>query len=786
MPDESDAVASSPYALGQLNRALARLTAEREGTAGHRQQAQEKLRRWQDVLAGMASGRITVGSRTPVSDTPAWVTLEVAHGGFATGAYLAEAPLTDDETARLAALPTDLPGVSDRERLNLWYLSDPGQQELLDALNAGHYRVEVPEEAALAAVVLLLRHGFRAEALDLLAELRPLMHRLRFTPRFESIAAPSGTAVRLATAVEAAAALRAVREPLQLTAMRATLRVWNPLHDKLVALWSQTVEGETPYLDEDGGVHGGWPCRRWPRTWADERAAWLADYERACAAHPPSGRHAHRRSNFTRLRLALLSCPDGSGALSARDVGWIRRALANTLTRHGAPQSDRLEAVRAEQATVAARPTHAELAVVVARRLDRYPDGGGVPSLDPIAADVSEQDTGLDIGQAVATGTPIPPHLVDKAARALEAPPDELIRRGVITSGEVLAIVLPQLTSQVVADDIGDPVLAGLYQRTYAAFRRRRSLLLLNLESQVRFEELPWVTALGAGRSPRSDSERSARRVLEQGVMLGLTAFPQTLLPNPLIGEYTALARRAAMQLPLVEEVAADIFMGTFTTKWRASAAVASQSMAGTLYAAYYDLPQESLWTEPVPESRRWGKKTATDFGNLCAERAKEAGKDSRAARFGGYVARNGAVLEQSQILTTHNLAVLVDGLDLSDQVRERAPELVGRTLGWMVTRLGQRAPGSHAALIQVKNAAYAWRQAIFLLSYCELSVQAELVERLRAQVAGSGIATRFRPAVDGLAHVLAGGRFTSDGTAARGSGRRFLGWAVGRHWYLA
>jgi hypothetical protein len=51
--------------------------------------------------------------------------------------------------------------------------------------------------------------------------------------------------------------------------------------------------------------------------------------------------------------------------------------------------------------------------------------------------------------------------------------------------------------------------------------------------------------------------------------MLALTAFPHALLPNPLVAEIRTLAKQAELELPLVEEVAADIFMGTFTTKWR-------------------------------------------------------------------------------------------------------------------------------------------------------------------------------------------------------------------------
>lgn len=139
--------------------------------------------------------------------------------------------------------------------------------------------------------------------------------------------------------------------------------------------------------------------------------------------------------------------------------------------------------------------------------------------------------------------------------------------------------------------------MAGLHEQTYTAFRRRRGLLLLNLEHQVRFTELPWVQALEPYRSPQPDNAASAQRALRQITMLALTAFPHALLPNPLVTEIRALAKQAELELPLVEEVAADIFMGTFTTKWRDAAAVASRLLTGTLYANYYALPAD--WPEP-------------------------------------------------------------------------------------------------------------------------------------------------------------------------------------------
>jgi len=148
----------------------------------------------------------------------------------------------------------------------------------------------------------------------------------------------------------------------------------------------------------------------------------------------------------------------------------------------------------------------------------------------------------------------------------------------------------------------------------------------------------------------------------------------------------------------------------------------------------------------------------------------------------------NGTILEQSQILTTHNLAVLVDALGLRDRVAGLAPDLADRAFAWLVHRLRQRQPTWHAQLQAVKNAAYAWRQALYFLSLCPAHAHAEALARLRSQVQAGGedFQARFGPAVDGLAHVIAGGQFDATGIAPDpGSGRRFLGWTVGPHWIL-
>ncbi|MCH9681353.1 MAG: hypothetical protein K0V04_07965 [Deltaproteobacteria bacterium] len=392
MTDDPTSTASIGYAWARMQRALE--TVRQHADPSVRARARAKLDRWQAVIEGMASGDLSVGRRAPVAETPAWVTLEVMHGGFATGNYLAEGPLLPHESERLATLDPQPSESTPRAQLNRWFLGDEGQGVLSEAIAARRIDVKLPEEGALAVVAWLTEHGYPAEALELTATLQPLMHRLRFYPPLTDKPRPRGSTVTLQTAAEAAVEVRRVQPQPSVETMNEALRVWNPLCDRLVALWSSTVDGALPHLERDDSgqlargrngqpiVAGSWPCRRWPDDWAALREAWLADYTRATKAHRRCRKHAHPRSNFARLRNALKRCPTNSQALDGRAVGWIRRALANTSSRRGAPGSKRRTALRQEQARAAARPSFVAFAQVVATRLDTAEPGRGLAGLD--------------------------------------------------------------------------------------------------------------------------------------------------------------------------------------------------------------------------------------------------------------------------------------------------------------------------------------------------------------------------------------------------------------------
>jgi integrase len=144
---------------------------------------------------------------------------------------------------------------------------------------------------------------------------------------------------------------------------------------------------------------------------------------------------------------------------------------------------------------------------------------------------------------------------------------------------------------------------------------------------------------------------------------------------------------------------------------------------------------------------------------------------------------RNGTVIEQEQILTTHNLAVLFEALGFRDTLRPRLRGLAERCFTWICRSLQQKRDPWKAKLQAVKNGAYAFRQMVFFLAL----LPREETERFLAWAEEhfgeqrADFRDRFDQALAGLRLAVSGGT-----TAATGSGpKRFLGWTTGKHWLL-
>lgn len=85
-----------------------------------------------------------------------------------------------------------------------------------------------------------------------------------------------------------------------------------------------------------------------------------------------------------------------------------------------------------------------------------------------------------------------------------------------------------------------------------------------------------------------------------------------------------------------------------------------------------------------------------------------------------------------------------------------------------------------------IKNAAYAWRQMLFFLSFVTADELAEFIGWARETMADQpdSFQVRFRPAFDGLI-AASQGRTPPAAEARSDDERQFLGWSTSRHWLL-
>lgn len=754
------------YAAWQIAKALTTSTEHDDDAT--RARAKERASKWATILGNILTGSLEYGSRTPVAGIPGWATLEVVGGGFATGNLLAGGPLQAYERKLLETMP-GVPESEARRALNAHFLTDAGIAQLQERIETSCYDVAVPEEGALLVVAWLAKNGHAEDARGILEKISAYFSQLRFYPIPLDQPRRFGSRVHLQDAGTTLQAILGIPPNTHILAQKEACLIWAPLQDRIVALLLETVEE-------------GWPCQNYPNGWGERALSVLGEYRELRKKHTNCGKFERKNTHSAQLLEFLGKCASKPSELTGREAGRLRHILNCCLRKRGAPDSPACAEARRRHAAHVSAPTFHEIAGVVAPRLSRHPKDEGLDDVTQLTAAVTEDEAAKS---GVPAGTVVPLSIQRKIERCLNETVEILVERGLITSGETLAKVLPQMTSGLQAMGIADPTLRQLYAAIYRAFRRRRSLLLLNLEKQVHIGELPWIRAIEPLRKNNVPGRELAKQTLEEITVLTLTSFPFAILPNKLLQELRALVMNAGLDIPLVDELAADIFMGDFSEKFVESAKKAAELLHGSLYATYYGIDYDEVLRIPsrkAAEKRKWfwQSKPVPEFAKLCASRS--------GVSIGTWdPATNGMIIEQQAILTTQNLAALFIGLELPRSMRNQLGEMARQNFSWICKRQQMKIDTWHANLIMVKNTAYAWRQMVFFVSLLTESEIADFLRWAQKHLDKQPVdfQNRFRPALKGLALAANGQSLDSD-AAKTMDARRFIGWSKTQHWLLA
>ncbi|WP_233415009.1 hypothetical protein [Streptomyces sp. N35] len=232
------------------------------------------------------------------------------------------------------------------------------------------------------------------------------------------------------------------------------------------------------------------------------------------------------------------------------------------------------------------------------------------------------------------------------------------------------------------------------------------------------------------------------------------------------------VAPSAEVLAELVPQLVASAGQEPARQTLRRVAELAAELLDGSLDARYYGIDCGTLreLAAGARESSASGKASREAFAQLCIHRAG-AGGDTWS------VAANGMVIEQAQILTTHNLATPVSRVGIEPR---QGWEELARSCSARTCLIIRRLPGHPRPSRAVKDAAYAWRQLLFFLSRCETSARERTLSWLDEETDRhpAAVGRRLAPAVAGLRFVGGGGACGPVGAGGAGA-RRSQGWSV-------
>ncbi len=721
---------SVPYLKGVLGKAAATASSNSADPATV-QRARLKIHTLLQTIAGITSGFLMPGSRTPLSWAPVWLTPVVISGGFPSGQLAAGGSLTDYETklAHQLGIPLSDDPADIRLKLNRIWFNEPYYSQLCDMLDNGTYRVNFPEEAVMLVAVALQRAGYGDKAEKLIGKVAPFMKHARFFPEPAQTLLPLDRTVSMTTVPNALTQLhnRFSPQPEHKTNTRRHIEKnalvfdqWLPLKDRLLKLILDTVVGDPPYYSFTGELCGGTPLVAITPKWAEAARQFQADRKQVLEQYPEMQYRSMRKRGSERillrsLEIALANPPenllptDRAGFLKIQEN--LRKTLADVHHKQGAPDSEKQQKIQdARQLWLEKHKNAASKGQLLIAQLHPFKDDNQLPP----------GNLSVDMASMPA---PVKKLLEKLQPRELA----ELLTRRDITSSEVLAAKLLEIVPIVKSESMADPTLATLFACIGRAFNKRRSLLLHSLQSQVMINELPWVKYLEAiipvDKARRRDNVRD---LITDVVLQVLTYFPHTIFPNPFIKSLTQLIRalpEARMKkIALTNELAADIYENAFSRKYVTSAKEAAKLMTGTLYERYYGLEYDKI--------SRFRKRV--HLYNLCHSLS---GVPKKADPFHYSPRENGKIIEWQQIITTHNLASLTNFLGLHEYLQsDNGAKSSNKIADWIINKHSRYNPDNPdwIRLREHKNIAYAFRQMLFFLSFQTSDVQLSVLAKLQ------------------------------------------------------
>ena len=609
--------------------------------------SQEKKNDSVDALVGALEGKFKHGSRNPDIRYPEWFTKRVAHGGFYAGPKY---ELKKGEN-------------------NVMILNNP--EEMLKYANMIEYishNLDGPEPLMIPTIAYLENNGKIKEANELKELIRPYVDNIRFYPIAEEI-------------------MKTKKKPNVFASLETIYQFtkWctdyiNKNNKKLKELErisrKKTLEMELIKLFNETkpeGEYKEWPMQKISQIWLDE----------AQKLYKNNGWYG---GNFKRKRGILYNLWIILEKVIKQKIIQEHSRRINSITG--------LDISRIKYYLYCAKcKKYIDMNSYLINNREKIEN---IEKLEKCLRESKETRLELIMYENIKEQYNVEEVVLNKLNKCVLYPIEELRDFGYIPSSEVFVELAQPMEAflQTIDFDFKEDITVEEHLKflLYKSFKNMRSLLLLNLESQLKINEIPQYNVL----CKVYKRDKSSNSLILSKLLLSYYTewFPGDIMPNRVVKMFYNLLKSEDKNLGLCEEIACDIFQRRFGEKYDTSLNIAKKNMINTLYSEYFEL--DTMYKNP---------QNLTNLSLTLKEKYYGNG-DFR------WTNSNGQQIHASMVLTTHNLTQLdrfIDNLDVLKVLRNITYKLL--------SLLGNNTIQS----LECSQIGHCWRNFMYYASKCSM-----------------------------------------------------------------
>ena len=598
-----------------------------------------------DALVGALEGKFIHGSRNPDINYPVWITKRVAHGGFYAGPKY---ELKEGEN-------------------NTTILNEPGEMlKYANLIEFISHNLEGHEPLMIPTIAYLENNGKIKEANELKELIRPYVDNIRFYPITEEIM-KTKKKPNVFASLETICQFTNWCKDTYISNLNAeetlinTFKQKNDLKNKLIKLFRETII----IVDKSE-----WPMQNVSQEWLEKARKlyndnkWYSD-----------DRCKRKRGSLYNLWLILQNIIPQQTVessfpitrITGKEVRWIKIYLeANKNLKYY-----NIEHLKIKQQEAQSLLKH--LNSINEERLEKKH-----------YEEIKEQYKDVE-------------HVVfEKLNKCVLYPLEELKELGYVPSSETFVELAQPMEAflQTIDFDFKEDITVEEHLKylLYKSFKNMRSLLLLNLESQLKINEIPQYNVL----CKVYKKDKSSNSLILSKLLLSYYTewFPGDIMPNRVVKMFYNLLKSEDKNLGLCEEIACDIFQRRFGEKYDTSLNIAKNNMINTLYSEYFEL--DDIYKNPL------------NLTNLSLTLKEKYYGNNNAY----WTNSNGQQIHASMVLTTHNLTQLdrfLDNLDVLKVLRNITFKLLNLLVNYRIESL------------ECSQIGHCWRNFMYYASKCSM-----------------------------------------------------------------